>query len=362
MRLAKRGERWKVEIYDPARANKKRYVGTYPTEREAKEAGLRAELDVVKRRGRRGDDTVAGWSERWLVLRPRQKESTNIGYSEQVRAFVREHGHLRLRDVNVELALEWAGERRWAHGGLRAMFSDARRADLIDTNPFAGLRLRGTRGRKDLDVLTRAEIEQLTACATEVWDAEVALTVRALVATAAFVGMRPGELYGLRWSDLDIRNDEIRVERQYSAKSRTFELPKNGLKRTIVLTAPAKAALLDMPRPVNADELIFRGSRGGALTGRTQHYYWHPVRCRFGQPSMDFYELRHFCGAWLFNDLELPAQDVAHQLGHTDGGGMVQRLYGHPSERLARERIKKATGAKLAAVTRLSEPQRSQQP
>jgi hypothetical protein len=54
---------------------------------------------------------------------------------------------------------------------------------------------------------------------------------------------------------------------------------------------------------------------------------------------MDFYELRHFCGAWLFNDLELPAQDVAHQLGHEDGGGLVQRLYGHPNERLARERI-----------------------
>jgi integrase len=76
---------------------------------------------------------------------------------------------------------------------------------------------------------------------------------------------------------------------------------------------------------------------------------------------MDFYELRHFCGAWLFNDLELPAQDVAHQLGHEDGGGLVQRLYGHPNERLARERIKRKVGAKLADVAQLSEPKRSQQ-
>jgi integrase len=75
---------------------------------------------------------------------------------------------------------------------------------------------------------------------------------------------------------------------------------------------------------------------------------------------MDLYELRHFCGAWLFNDLELPAQDVAHQLGHTDGGALVMSRYGHPSERLARERIKKATGANLAPVVRLSEPNRSQ--
>lgn len=36
--------------------------------------------------------------------------------------------------------------------------------------------------------------------------------------------------------------------------------------------------------------------------------------------------MRHFRASWLFNDLELPAQDVAHQLGHTDGGALVQRL------------------------------------
>jgi integrase len=69
---------------------------------------------------------------------------------------------------------------------------------------------------------------------------------------------------------------------------------------------------------------------------------------------MDFYELRHFCGSWLFNDLELPAQDVAYQLGHTDGGALVQRLYGHPSERLARERIKRATAGKPSAVVSLT--------
>jgi integrase len=96
--------------------------------------------------------------------------------------------------------------------------------------------------------------------------------------------------------------------------------------------------------------MVFRGKKGGVLAGRTQHYYWHPVRCRYGRPSMDLYELRHFCRSWLFNDLELPAQDVAHQLGHTDGGALVQRLYGHPSERLARERIKRATAGKPSAV------------
>jgi integrase len=242
------------------------------------------------------------------------------------------------------------------------MFSDARRRGLIDTNPFTNLRLRGSRGRKDLEVLTRAEVERLAGCGQEVWSGEVAYTMHALVSMAAFVGMRPAEMYGLRWSDVDLRNDEIHVRRQYSKATRTFELPKNGKPRNIALTGPAKASLLEMPRPLDADELIFRASRGGPITGPVQHYYWHLIRCRFGKPSLDLYELRHFCASWLFNDLELPAQDVAHQLGHSDGGALVQRLYGHPSERLARERVKRATGGKLAPVAELSEATRRQDP
>ena len=31
--------------------------------------------------------------------------------------------------------------------------------------------------------------------------------------------------------------------------------------------------------------------------------------------------------------------DVALQMGHTDGGALVMRLYGHPDKKLARQRI-----------------------
>ena len=40
---------------------------------------------------------------RWLVLRPRRKEATNIAYREQVKPFADRHGSIRLRDVTVEL-------------------------------------------------------------------------------------------------------------------------------------------------------------------------------------------------------------------------------------------------------------------
>jgi integrase len=48
--------------------------------------------------------------------------------------------------------------------------------------------------------------------------------------------------------------------------------------------------------------------------------------------------LRHAC-ATLLLERGLSPEDVAIQLGHTDGGALVRRLYGHPSEDRARARI-----------------------
>ena len=68
------------------------------------------------------------------------------------------------------------------------------------------------------------------------------------------------------------------------------------------------------------------------------HRYFVPVRVAFGRPRLQFHELRHAC-ATLLLERGLTPEDVALQLGHRDGGGLVRRLYGHPSENLARERI-----------------------
>jgi hypothetical protein len=56
----------------------------------------------------------------------------------------------------------------------------------------------------------------------------------------------------------------------------------------------------------------------------------NPIRVALGAKyvGMDLYELRHFCGSYLFNNLELPAEAVAQQLGHTDGGALVRKRSG----------------------------------
>jgi len=124
-----------------------------------------------------------------------------------------------------------------------------------------------------------------------------------------------------------------------------LDVPKNWQPRVVTLAGPAADALQALPVQLDPEAPLWRTKRGSRLHGGNQHYYWNPIRARFGNPSMDLYELRHFCGSYLLNDLELPPQDVAQQLGHTDDGALVTALYGHPSEDLARRRIKAAMAA-----------------
>ena len=95
MTVRRRGKRWAVEVYDPSRDSRKRYVGTFESHREARDA----EAHVLAARSRRRVDgrnteTVASFANRWLDLRPRQKESTNLSYREQVKPFAAAYGRL----------------------------------------------------------------------------------------------------------------------------------------------------------------------------------------------------------------------------------------------------------------------------
>lgn len=92
---------------------------------------------------------------------------------------------------------------------------------------------------------------------------------------------------------------------------------------------------------------VFHSPRGKRLSKGSLNYLWRPVaaawRARGGR-DVDFYELRHACATLLLERGLRPA-DVAIQLGHTDGGRLVQILYGHPDEERALDRLLMAFSA-----------------
>jgi integrase len=336
--ILKRGKSYAVRVYG---AGKQQWVGTYSTLREAREAERRA-LD----RPKLGRETCDSFAARWLITYPRPAAASRRTYSYALAAFARDFVGVRLADVDRPTARAWAlGQPRANVYVVRTLFSDAVRDGLCGTNPFSGLRLEQSRGRRDLVALTERELQRL---------ADVALAVhadypafRAMVLFAAYAGLRPGELFALRQGDVDFDALEVHV-RQSRDGTGQLKLPKSGRQRTVILPPPARDALLVMPRRLDLP-WVFTTKRGRPFTRPALNWYWGPVRAAFGRPSMAFYELRHFCATHLL-ELGCSHADVAHQLGHSDGGKLVMSTYGHPSEQGARQRLKAAFAPQVAPL------------
>lgn len=339
--IRKRGDAWVVAVYDPLTKGK-RWIGTYPSRKAAEKAEAQAKLSRTEL-----GPTIDTYAARWLLLHPRGRRSTMIQYEEAVARFARAFTGSPLGAISKVRAREWALENRAAHGAVRAMYADAIRDGLITENPFAGLRLQQSRGRKDLDVLSHEQVQQ----ALRIADGKFGPSFAAMIATAAYCGLRPGELYALTWENIDLAHDELVVRFSYSSKSKETTAPKTKEPRRPVLFPEARVMLERLPRTPGP---VFRTVQGKPMSGRVIHFYWDPVRTAIGRPGESFYALRHFCAARLLNDLGHEAEDVAYQLGHTDGGVLVRKLYGHPSEQLARERLRAGFGRKLVPLRAVS--------
>jgi integrase len=130
------------------------------------------------------------------------------------RRVLRELGAVRLSDVR-RVDLQDLVDRLLAGGAdastirntlmpLRAIYRRAVGRGEISVNPTTGLELPAVRGRRDR-IASPAEAGELLAALRD--------DDRAIYATAFYAGLRRGELMGLRWEDVYLDANVIRVER-----------------------------------------------------------------------------------------------------------------------------------------------------
>lgn len=336
--ITKRSGSYGVSVYDPS-LKRKRWLGTFATLAEAREA----ERDGGRRRIGARNLTCGDFAARWLNEYARPAAATRRTYRYAVATFAADFARTRVADVGRPTARAWALRQPQSNvRAVRAMFNDAINDGLHPgPNPFANLRLEQPRGRKDLVALTQDELHALADCALQV-HGDYGPTFRAMILFAGYVGLRPGELFALERRD--VAHDEVAIRQNLDGTGQ-LKLPKNNRTRVVTLPPPARDALLDVPTRIDVPWLfVTRNGRQYKRSGLL--WYWNPVRSVFGRPGMDFYELRHFCATHLL-ELGVAHADVAVQLGHTDGGALVMSTYGHPSEDLARERLKRAFAANV---------------
>ena len=270
--------KWAAQVYDPV-TRRARQVGTFSTRREA----IRAESAAMDRRTATGRETVASFAARWTADYPRRRASTNLHNGERVQPFAKANERRRMDSITVEEARAWALRYPGQLPALRAMFNDARRSGMVIGNPFRELGIERSRGRRDLpsEWLTAADVERLAQCAREVHAANgYGDTLPGLLIFAAYTGLRPGELYALRYDDLGV--ETLEVKRAADSRTRSITPPKNGRGRTVVYPMKAREAIESVPRLVGV-ELVFPGPSGGQLWSSAFSWVWKPVRSAFGR-------------------------------------------------------------------------------
>jgi len=317
---------------------------SFASKAEAKAA--REEARRLIGRLKRDDTTVGDWFDRWTTdpLWQRPKESTNRHNRERVRPFCEAHKDMPLTVISDDTVALWlrGGKRNGQVPALRAMFNDAASAKagrLVKDNPFANLGLKKSRGNRDQQPPSETMVLSLIGHARDTPKVKNDAFADWLQ-VACFSGLRPGELDALRPEDIDLAGGWIRVSRQFNVNTGTFTTPKNGLSRLAPLTPQARE-VLDRDQ-VRRQEFCFENARGGHFTAGSRAYHWKAVSAAAGWNKSLYLATRHFFGWYAINVLLLPSEDVAIALGHTDGGELVRRLYGHRDQRQALERVQQA--------------------
>lgn len=226
---------------------------------------------------------------------------------------------------------------------VRRCLGEAVEDGHIPTNPAAEIRIpREPKTEDEWTFLTASEIAQVITC-EKIPEAE-----RLLFTFAIYQGLREGELWGLRWENVNLSAARPEVTVRWSHRKAT----KGGKPKTIPLLAPARAALLRWKEicPYTPQGLVFPTERGNrrqpsddaGWAPRIAHTTRNGKPVRVQKPGLReaagitrrvrFHDLRHTCASHLVMGtwgLAWSLQEVCAFLRHEDIS--VTQRYAHLS-------------------------------
>jgi integrase len=178
-------------------------------------------------------------------------------------------------------------------------------------NPAATVERPRYRVSDDLEAYSPEEVWALVRAAGSEQDA-------ALYVTAAFTGLRMGELLALQWRDIDYSGEAIRVRRSYNVHGGVGS-PKSGQVRGVPMVpdvASALARLADREFWVEPEDLVFANELGTFQDASSIRIRYRAALARAGLRQLRFHDLRHTFGTLAVRRAEVPA--VQAWMGHSD--------------------------------------------
>ncbi len=322
---------------------------------DTKEAVLK-KLESLRAADREGVDFDADrirfgdYATRWLcdVIKPNRSNNTHRQYESVLTThLIPRFGDVRLRDLKAPMIREMLAEmeragksnrlRQVARTLLSAIFRQAVADAYLSRNPCASVAaVRIPRG--EMSTLTPAQVNSLLQAAN-------GNRFEALYHVGLMTGARQGEIFALRWSDVDLEGGILTVQRSLEEISGRIEFKSTKADKVRrVNLAPSTIAALRAHRAATSSKVValrsnhrdenlvfFTRNRAGERVPLRKsnflRYEYRPLLKAAGiVESFHFHGLRHTCASLLLANGE-SVNVVAEQLGHDPA--MTLRVYAH---------------------------------
>lgn len=347
--------KWQARYSDPTDMRGiRRIEKTFRTKRDAERwlteqqaAILKGEHSDPRRADRPFSEAVDAWRE---TRKPTLAPSSADRYETVLRKYLlEEFESVPLSAMTREVMKRYfarlqrdgmtAGTTRKVQTVMSSVLSEAVELGILRVNPAVRMKLPSP-PRRDMTVLTAEEVRTLA----EAIDPHY----KVLIYTAAYTGLRAGELWALRRMDVDplrgVLHVRQTVKRHYAAEDadpatvdsygREVGPPKNGKARTISLPKHLRDMLADhltLPGGNTGPEgMVFHDEKGRAVHHvlfRKEHYLDARAALPPEKRKLRFHDLRHTCASLLIA-AGAHAKLVQERLGHASITTTLN-LYGH---------------------------------
>lgn len=218
-------------------------------------------------------------------------------------------------------------------GVMHSILRRAQRTYGLAANAAAWAERQPVTRSGDFDVLSAAEVEALARAARKghhrkppkhptglEWRAKLRQQDQqdaAIFLTAAYAGLRLGELRSLRWRDLDFGKRLIHVRHSYVMRNE--DAPKSGRVRSVPMIDQVAAALDQLSRRngwTGEEDLVFVSPTGEHIEDSALRRRFYAALQAAGLKHIRFHDLRHSFGTLAVQ--VFPLTDVKAYMGHAD--------------------------------------------
>lgn len=346
----------------------KRKEEYYDSKQEAERAKRRIlnERDAGKLVTAR-DQTLKQYLEYWLHVQKITVRLTTYSteHSYMMSYIIPVLGHVRLRKLEAEmfqslyLKMQESGKSpntiRHVHTVIKKALGDAVKLKKLTANPLEGVKPPKARKTRAI-VLNKAQAECLLKCAKET-------RLYSLFLMGVLLGMRRGELLGLKWADIDFEQGVLRIERGLSyvsnPQTKHYEFvegePKTATSKRllrlpqVIVNALCEHRTQQLQQKASATrwenkDLVFCTGSGGYLNPGYLRVAFLSLLKKAGLAHMRLHDLRHSART-LLRALGVDPIVIREILGWTSTSQVADDVYGHSLPEMHEEAMDKLDSA-----------------